>query len=217
MQTCIWPSWCHCHSLSLASVKSRLVLPFWYRPTRVVPEKGPLNGCVWAISWVANVDYILFSWQTVAVCRCCAERLGELPDAPQLAILPIYSQLPSDLQAKIFQKAPGGVRKCVVATNIAETSLTGYTVAFCCCSAVLVCELVHLPAVALPGGVNMHPHLICGSLAHLSPPNSIKICWAIFAGLTVVTDTQTNHATLSVALAVGYIHTILAMWPNNTK
>ena len=33
------PSRCHCHSLSLASVKSRLVLPFWYRLTRVVPEK----------------------------------------------------------------------------------------------------------------------------------------------------------------------------------
>jgi len=32
--------------LSLASVKSRLVLPFWYRLTWVVPEKGPLNGCV---------------------------------------------------------------------------------------------------------------------------------------------------------------------------
>jgi len=32
--------------LSLASVKSRLVLPFWYRLTRVVPEKGPLNVCV---------------------------------------------------------------------------------------------------------------------------------------------------------------------------
>ena len=46
VQTCIWPSWCHCHSLSLASVKSRLVLPFWYRLTRVVLEKGPLNGCV---------------------------------------------------------------------------------------------------------------------------------------------------------------------------
>jgi len=25
VQTCIWPSWCHCYSLSLASVKSRLV------------------------------------------------------------------------------------------------------------------------------------------------------------------------------------------------
>ena len=33
-------------SLSLASVKSRLVLPFWFRLTWVVPEKGPLNGCV---------------------------------------------------------------------------------------------------------------------------------------------------------------------------
>ena len=46
VQTCIWSSCCHCHSLSLASVKSRLVLPFWYRLTWVVPEKGPLNGCV---------------------------------------------------------------------------------------------------------------------------------------------------------------------------
>ena len=46
VQTCIWPSWCHCHSLSLVSVKSRLVLPFWYRLTRVVPEKRPLNECV---------------------------------------------------------------------------------------------------------------------------------------------------------------------------
>ena len=39
-------------------------------------------------------------------------------------MLPIYSQLPSDLQAKIFQAAPDGMRKCVVATNIAETSIT---------------------------------------------------------------------------------------------
>ena len=46
VQTCIWPSWCHCHWLSLAPVKSRLVLPFWYRLTRVVLDKGPLNGCV---------------------------------------------------------------------------------------------------------------------------------------------------------------------------
>ena len=32
--------------LPLASVKSRLVLPFWYRPIWVVPDIGPLNGCV---------------------------------------------------------------------------------------------------------------------------------------------------------------------------
>ena len=48
VQTCIWPSWCHCHSLSLASLKSRLVSPFWNWLTRVVPDKGPLNGCVCA-------------------------------------------------------------------------------------------------------------------------------------------------------------------------
>ena len=36
------------HSLPFASVKSRLVLPFWYRLTRVVPDRGPLNVCVCA-------------------------------------------------------------------------------------------------------------------------------------------------------------------------
>jgi len=46
VQTCIWPSGCHCHSLSLPSVKSKLVLPYWYRLTWVVPDKGPLNVCV---------------------------------------------------------------------------------------------------------------------------------------------------------------------------
>ena len=43
VQTCIWPSWCHCHSLSLASVKSRLVLPFWYLGS---PGQRAVNGCV---------------------------------------------------------------------------------------------------------------------------------------------------------------------------
>ena len=46
VQTCIWPSWCHCYSLSLPSVKSRLVLPFSYWLTQVVPDKGSLIGCV---------------------------------------------------------------------------------------------------------------------------------------------------------------------------
>lgn len=57
-------------------------------------------------------------------CEVLAERISEIDNAPQLSILPIYSQLPSDLQAKIFQKSQDGLRKCVVATNIAETSLT---------------------------------------------------------------------------------------------
>jgi len=61
-------------------------------------------------------------------CEVLQERLEQLENAPALSILPIYSQLPSDLQAKIFQKAPDGIRKCVVATNIAETSLTGNSI-----------------------------------------------------------------------------------------
>ena len=40
-------------------------------------------------------------------------------DAPELIILPVYSALPPDLQAKIFEQAPKGCRKCIVATNIA--------------------------------------------------------------------------------------------------
>ena len=58
VQTCIWPGWCHCHSLSLAPVKSRLVLPFWYRLTRVVPDKGPINGCV-CVLYPQNSDRIV--------------------------------------------------------------------------------------------------------------------------------------------------------------
>ena len=42
----------------------------------------------------------------------------------ELIILPIYSALPTDLQAKIFEKTPDGARKVVLATNIAETSIT---------------------------------------------------------------------------------------------
>lgn len=57
-------------------------------------------------------------------CAMIRQSLDELDEAPPLAVLPIYSQLPSDMQAKIFQRAPGGMRKCIVATNIAETSLT---------------------------------------------------------------------------------------------
>jgi pre-mRNA-splicing factor ATP-dependent RNA helicase DHX38/PRP16 len=58
-------------------------------------------------------------------CTVLAEKmtlLGE--DSPPLLVLPMYSQLPADLQAKIFETAPKGIRKCIVSTNVAETSLT---------------------------------------------------------------------------------------------
>ncbi|TDZ44847.1 Pre-mRNA-splicing factor ATP-dependent RNA helicase-like protein cdc28 [Colletotrichum trifolii] len=51
-----------------------------------------------------------------------AKKLGSR--IKELVICPIYANLPSELQAKIFEPTPEGARKVVLATNIAETSLT---------------------------------------------------------------------------------------------
>ena len=88
-----------------------------------------------------------------STCQVLAERIGALDSVQPLLLLPMYSQLPADLQAKIFESAQSGddmhivyllrplsywanpshllvtaiisgVRKCIVSTNIAETSLT---------------------------------------------------------------------------------------------
>lgn len=42
----------------------------------------------------------------------------------ELIVCPVYANLPTELQAKIFVPTPDGARKVVLATNIAETSLT---------------------------------------------------------------------------------------------
>ncbi|XP_064460124.1 ATP-dependent RNA helicase DHX8-like [Ornithodoros turicata] len=44
--------------------------------------------------------------------------------ALELMVLPIFSALPSEMQAKVFEETPEGYRKMVVATNVAETSIT---------------------------------------------------------------------------------------------
>ncbi|KAG7191742.1 putative ATP-dependent RNA helicase DHR1 [Scheffersomyces spartinae] len=41
-----------------------------------------------------------------------------------LYVLPLYSLLPTKEQMKVFDEAPKGSRICIVATNVAETSLT---------------------------------------------------------------------------------------------
>ena len=51
-----------------------------------------------------------------------ARKLGS--KAPEMMICPIYANLPPELQSKIFEPTPAGARKVVLATNIAETSLT---------------------------------------------------------------------------------------------
>lgn len=58
-------------------------------------------------------------------CEVLYERMKALgPSVPDLLVLPVYSALPSEMQSKIFDPAPPGSRKVVIATNIAETSIT---------------------------------------------------------------------------------------------
>ncbi|KAJ5121336.1 uncharacterized protein N7515_009297 [Penicillium bovifimosum] len=58
-------------------------------------------------------------------CEILFERMKALgPTVPELVILPVYSALPSEMQSRIFDPAPPGGRKVVIATNIAETSIT---------------------------------------------------------------------------------------------
>lgn len=60
------------------------------------------------------------SCQEILTQRCKA--LGS--KIKELVVLPIYATLPSEEQAKIFEPAPPNGRKVILATNIAETSLT---------------------------------------------------------------------------------------------
>ncbi|KAF9439217.1 DEAH-box ATP-dependent RNA helicase prp22 [Entomortierella beljakovae] len=53
------------------------------------------------------------------------ERMKALgPMVPELIVLPVYSALPSEMQSRIFEPTPAGARKVVIATNVAETSIT---------------------------------------------------------------------------------------------
>ncbi|KAJ2932819.1 hypothetical protein H1R20_g4271, partial [Candolleomyces eurysporus] len=58
-------------------------------------------------------------------CEILFERMKALgPKIPQLLILPIYSALSFEVQSRVFVPTPPGSRKVVIATNVAETSLT---------------------------------------------------------------------------------------------
>jgi len=78
VQTCIWPSWCHCHSLSLASVKSRLVFSFLVPAHLGSPRKRAVkqlwvcacvvvNVCdVLSCRGICNVSHVSIAWNDPA-------------------------------------------------------------------------------------------------------------------------------------------------------
>ena len=107
VQTCIWPSWCHCHSLSLAPVKSRLVLPFWYRLTWVVPEKEPLNRCV--CLWPTCL--LLTATSTFGLGRRCHS-------SPHLTLWQLFVLMNSSCMHNIISTANIIVTKLLVARYV---------------------------------------------------------------------------------------------------
>jgi len=96
------------------------------------PEADYIDACVVTVLQIhltqpmGDVLVFLTGQEEIEVCQ---EQLTERTrkfgtKMKELIILPIYANLPSDLQAKIFEPTPPGARKVVLATNIAETSLT---------------------------------------------------------------------------------------------
>ena len=59
---------------SLASFKSRLGLPFWYRLTQVVLKKRPLNGCSSVVVYCSAAIRIIGT-----IIRPCTNRIGIVP------------------------------------------------------------------------------------------------------------------------------------------
>ncbi|XP_070768511.1 pre-mRNA-splicing factor ATP-dependent RNA helicase DHX16 [Enoplosus armatus] len=96
------------------------------------PEADYLEACVVSVLQIHVTqppgDVLVFLTGQEEIEACCemlqerCRRLGS--KIAELLVLPIYANLPSDMQAKIFNPTPPGARKVVVATNIAETSLT---------------------------------------------------------------------------------------------
>ncbi|XP_048117173.1 pre-mRNA-splicing factor ATP-dependent RNA helicase DHX16 [Alosa alosa] len=96
------------------------------------PEADYLEACVVSVLQIhvtqPHGDVLVFLTGQEEIEACCellqdrCRRLGS--KISELIVLPIYANLPSDMQAKIFNPTPPGARKVVVATNIAETSLT---------------------------------------------------------------------------------------------
>jgi len=77
---------------------------------------------------IATGDILMFLTGEEEIEDACKRLTREVENMgssiPQLKCLPLYSSLPPPQQQKIFEPAPPNGRKCICATNIAETSLT---------------------------------------------------------------------------------------------
>ena len=131
VQTCIWSSGCHCHSLSLASVKSRLVLPFWYRLTWVVPEKPAVKRvCVFVVVhffWLVNVCFccVRFSFFPCQAMRFAWEKTS--PKWPVLCRLGRKTTTPSINLLKLSQRSRVCLRVQCLVTGLKTVTTTRHS------------------------------------------------------------------------------------------
>lgn len=73
-------------------------------------------------------DILLFLTGEEEIENACKRLTAEVnaiaKEVGNLQCFPLYSGLPMQAQQKVFNPVPPGTRKCVIATNIAETSIT---------------------------------------------------------------------------------------------
>ncbi|XP_037082662.1 LOW QUALITY PROTEIN: pre-mRNA-splicing factor ATP-dependent RNA helicase DHX16-like [Pollicipes pollicipes] len=96
------------------------------------PEADYIDACVVTVLQIhvtqplGDVLVFLTGQEEIETCQeLLLERTRRLGSKiKEMIVLPIYANLPSEMQAKIFEPTPPGARKVILATNIAETSLT---------------------------------------------------------------------------------------------
>ncbi|VDN50983.1 unnamed protein product [Dracunculus medinensis] len=81
-------------------------------------------------------------------CKKLIEEAKHLRSSDKLWILPIYGSLPPKEQVRIFESTPHGTRKAIIATNIAEASVTIPGIVY-----VIDCGFVKLRAINADNGL----------------------------------------------------------------
>nr|MBE5726259.1 lethal (2) 37Cb [Cucujiformia] len=93
------------------------------------PEADYVDACVISVLQIhatqplGDILVFLTGQDEIETCQeLLTDRIRRLGSkVKELIILPVYANLPSDMQAKIFEPTPPGARKVILATNIAET------------------------------------------------------------------------------------------------